>query len=434
MQKKSLFLLVLLCSILISLNATEITSCMISHEQSHERKSEKPKARLKNFFSARDDMCEGTDIKTCTNGFESVRNLQIALNQDINLEVNLTEDGQWGAKTKSAVEAYQKFYELSPVDGWVGKSVKKSLDETAQDVAFPSDYFSRHDDMCEATEEHSCTNGYNAIRNLQIALNKEMDLNISLNIDGKWGKATQKAVILYQKKYALVPVDGWVGKEVKEYLDETSKGILFPRDKIDKDEKGVDCSKQTYCLVQNIATFNAFKKRVNLRKSFKVYKNAPLLRQATRNNTKITIDISLQRITLFVKGKVALNAPCTTGAKHKFEPNTKIYRDKHTPTGNYRILEKIRDKRSNIFGNYYKNGKRVYHGDKRKYKGSKIGVRYVGASLKYWMRLTGAGIGMHESKYIKRYPGTNGCIRLPHKVAKIIFAKVKVGTRVRVQQ
>jgi len=141
--------------------------------------------------------------------------------------------------------------------------------------------------------------------------------------------------------------------------------------------------------------------------------------------------VSEQRVRLVVNGKVALDAPCTTGAKRKFEPNTKIYRDKHTPLGTYKIREKIADKRSTIFGDIYKNGKRIYHGDRRKYKGSWEGVKFVGASLKHWMRLTSNGIGLHASKYVKRYPGTNGCIRLPDHVAHTLFAKDK-GTVVRV--
>jgi len=131
-----------------------------------------------------------------------------------------------------------------------------------------------------------------------------------------------------------------------------------------------------------------------------------------------------------VNDKVALDSPCTTGAKHKFEPNTKIYRDKHTPKGTFKITEKISDKRSTIFGKFYRNGKMVYKGDRRKYKGSRKGLVYKGASLKNWMRLTSSGIGLHASKYIKRYPGTNGCIRLPYKISKTIFKNVRRGTKV----
>jgi len=434
MQRNFLWLLVLLSVLSIDAKAVEITSCVISKEKEKKVSHPKPKAPLDNYFSSRDDMCEGTDTKTCTNDFETIRNLQIALNHDKKLNVHLEEDGQWGIETKKAVMAYQKLYKLSPVDGWVGRKVKRSLDKTAKGVEYPSDYFSRHDDMCEPVGEHSCPNDYNSVRNLQIALNRDKHLKVKLPVNGKWTESTKKAVIAYQKYYKLKPVDGWVGRRVKESLDKTAKGILFPKERVSLDEKGVDCTKNTHCLAKNIRTFDAFKKGLNLRKSFKVYKNAPLLRQSTKNNTKLVIDISTQRISLLVKNRVALNAPCTTGAKHKFEPNTKIYRDKHTPTGNYKILEKIRDKRSTIFGDYYKNGKRIYHGDKRKYKGSKVGVRYVGASLKYWMRLTSGGIGLHESKYVKRYPATNGCIRLSHSVAKTIFSKVHVGTRVKIKQ
>ena len=424
----ALFMSVLSAEMISKVDEANKLSCLISKEKTvKEQSASKPTAPLAHFFSSRDDMCEGTDTHTCTNGFESVRNLQIALNQDKNLNVFLKSDGKWGNKTKKAIEAYQRHYKFKSIDGWVGKNVKNSLDKTAKGVLYPSDYFTRHDDMCEATEDHNCTNDYNAVRNLQIALNKDKNLNVSLKADGEWGTKTKEAVIAYQKYYHLDPIDGWVGRAVKKQLDFTAKGILFPKDKISEDEKGVEGAQGSYL------TFKAFKNSVNLRKSYKVYKNSALLRQSTRKNTKLTIDISTQRITLFVNNKVALNSPCTTGAKRKFEPNTKIYRDKRTPKGHFRIREKIRDKRSSIFGDYFRNGRRIYHGDRRKFRGSKRGARYVGASLKYWMRLTGDGIGLHASKYVKRYPGTNGCIRLPEHVAKVIFSKVSNGTKIHVQ-
>jgi len=181
--------------------------------------------------------------------------------------------------------------------------------------------------------------------------------------------------------------------------------------------------------------YQKFKDETNLRKSYKVFENKRLLEDAKAGNTKVNVDISEQRIRLYVNNVVALDAPCTTGAKCKFEPNTKIFRDKRTPKGTFPIMEKIHDKRSSIFGKYYcKNGTCVYKGDKRKFNGSKNGLRYEGASLKNWMRLTGGGIGLHASKYVKRYPGTNGCIRLPYKVSETIFNHVYRGTKVTVQE
>ncbi len=190
----------------------------------------------------------------------------------------------------------------------------------------------------------------------------------------------------------------------------------------------INCTK----LAGKYTTYQEFKKCTTI-KSYKVFKDQDLLATATPKNTKVVVDVSDQRARLFVDEKIAVDSPCTTGAKRKFEPNTKIYRDKRTPLGNFKITEKIRDKRSTIFGKYYRGNRCVYTGDKRKYRGSKKGLRYQGAALSNWMRLTSAGIGLHASKYVKRYPGTNGCIRLPYHVSKTIFNHVKKGTPVIVQ-
>jgi peptidoglycan hydrolase-like protein with peptidoglycan-binding domain len=284
------------------------------------------------------------------------------------------------------------------------------------------DYFINHDDICDGTETHKCTNDYNTVRNLQIALSRDKKIDVDLKPDGKWGENTKKAVIAFQKKYKLNPADGWVGKSTKIKLDKISKKIKFPKDKQIKNVALLNNS------IKSDGSYKSFRNSTNLRKSYKVFRDHKLLAKANGRNTKLKVDISEQRVRLYVNGKVALDSPCTTGAKRKFEPNTKIYRDKHTPKGTYRIMEKIADKRSTIFGDMYRNGKRVYHGDRRKYRGPR--AKYVGASLKNWMRLTSSGIGLHASKYVKRYPGTNGCIRLPYKVAKTIFKKVKRGTKV----
>jgi len=139
------------------------------------------------------------------------------------------------------------------------------------------------------------------------------------------------------------------------------------------DIEDINCSK----LAGNYPNYLAFKKCTSV-KSYKVYKDRKQLIQATPHNTKVIIDISDQRARLYVDGKVALDTPCTTGSKRKFEPNTKTYRDKRTPLGNFKITEKIKNKRSTIFGKYYRGNRCVYKGDRRKYRGSKKGLRYEG--------------------------------------------------------
>lgn len=165
------------------------------------------------------------------------------------------------------------------------------------------------------------------------------------------------------------------------------------------------------------ASYQKFKKEVNP-KSYKVFEDTKLLKKANPKNTKILVNISKQRIKLLVNDKVAIDAPATTGRKYK-----------NTPKGTFKITEKIKDKRSTIFGKIYKNGKLVYKGDRRKYKGK---GRYEGALLKNWMRLTSSGIGIHGSSYIHRFPKSNGCIRVPYNIVSKIFQKVGKGTTVKV--
>lgn len=279
-------------------------------------------------------------------------------------------------------------------------------------------YFKHHGDMCDNIEKkQQCSNDFNTVRNLQIALNRDKNLKANLKTDGRWGEKTKQAVIKFQKHYRLAHTDGWVGKETKVQLDKISTKIKFPKDKQVKHVK-----------LMKYNTYTDFRKNTNLRKSFNIYEDKKLLSQANGKNTKLKVDISEQRVRLYVDDKVALCSPCTTGAKRKLEPNTGAIRNKSTPKGTFKIKEKIVDKRSTIFGKMYKGNKLVYKGDRRKYKGGK--AKYVGASLKNWMRLTSGGIGLHASKYVKRYPGSNGCIRLPYKVSKTIFKNVRKGTPV----
>ena len=287
--------------------------------------------------------------------------------------------------------------------------------------ALQAGYFSKHDDICDGNKYFQCENNYNAVRNLQIALNSDKNLGVKLKVDGTWGDKTKSALMAFQENYGLEKADGWVGKRTKKKLDTVYGKVKFP-----KDIKVVENYRTKKCY----SCYSDFRQNVNLRKSFEIYEDKKLLKRANARNTKLTVDVSEQRVRLYVDGKVALCSPCTTGAKRKFEPNTKIYRDKRTPMGTFKITEKIADKRSTIFGEYYRGKKLVYKGDKRKFSGNKKGLRYEGASLKNWMRLTSSGIGLHASKYIKRYPGTNGCIRLPYKVSQTIFKNVRQGTPV----
>ena len=60
------------------------------------------------------------------------------------------------------------------------------------------------------------------------------------------------------------------------------------------------------------------------------------------------------------------------------------------------------------------------------------GGKFVGASMRYWMRLTWDGVGHHIGP-VKRYPASHACIRGPSKVMPLVYSKMKVGSTVVVQ-
>lgn len=435
----------------------------------------------KNYFVTGGDICKNTSTHYCENNKETIRTLQIALGSDKKVrrlmkklliakeknmqqmkkelqveddsnlwlsymelphtslpkvkstnkkhktkdktKINLRADGILGTNTINAIIAFQKLYKLQPADGWVGKSTKEKLDKIYNVSAYS---FLLHDDMCEVAEGQECPNDYENVRNLQITLNNDPNLTVEIVPDGIWGDNTMNAVIALQKKYGMVQVDGWVGKGTKRRLDIIAKNILFSA--VDKKYKQLKDSTEP----TRRGSYSAFKNSSRYPRTFSVYKNTKLLKKARKGNTKIKIDISEQRIKLYVADEVAIDSPCTTGAVHKIEPHTRKVYNKSTPKGDFKITEKIADKRSGIFGKLYRNGRMVWRGDRRKYRGKK--AKYIGASLKDWMRLTNTGIGIHGSKYVKRYPASNGCIRVPYNVVGKIFEHVKTGTPVKIVQ
>ncbi len=386
------------------------------------------------YFIGHDDICKPASDHYCANEKDVVKNLQLALASDRHLHRVIKMDGIFGNDTHEAIIAFQKQYKIDPADGWVGKGTKEKLDRIYGMHAFS---FSRHGDLCEEIEGQECPNEFETVRNFQIVMNFDKNMSVELDMDGHWGKNTRLTATKMQKVYHMVQVDGWVGKGSKRLLDRLAQGLLFPnvpkmyrqvtRGKIATRTQNIGASKRV-----RTGSYGAFKRRRGYPKSFAVYRNDKLLKKASKSRTKIVIDKSEQRIKLYVGSEVAIDSPCTTGARRKVEPNTRRVYNKSTPSGNFRITEKIADKRSTIFGKLYRNGKMVWRGDRRKYHGPK--AKYVGASLKNWMRLTSSGIGIHGSKYVKRYPATNGCIRVPYNVVNKIFRYAKKGTPVKVVQ
>lgn len=148
------------------------------------------------------------------------------------------------------------------------------------------------------------------------------------------------------------------------------------------------------------------------------YFDQEVLARTNPSNSHIIISLSLQRGFLMNGDEVAIDYPVSTGTSTH-----------PTPAGSYTILEKIKAKRSNLYGKILDSSGKVVNSDADS-RTAKIpsGGKFLGASMPYWMRFTWSGIGHHVG-HVPRYPASHACIRGQADVLPIVFSKVKVGTK-----
>ena len=103
-----------------------------------------------------------------------------------------------------------------------------------------------------------------------------------------------------------------------------------------------------------------------------------------------------------------------------------------TVTGSFKILEKDKEHRSSLFGNFLNSGGEVIQKDVNTRNDSvPPGAHYEGANMPFWMRIAG-GTGMHAG-FLPGYPASHGCIRMPAFMAEAFFNSVSVGTPVSIE-
>lgn len=166
-------------------------------------------------------------------------------------------------------------------------------------------------------------------------------------------------------------------------------------------------------------TYEHFKAEPNYPKTYDVWKNNELLGQTHAGNSWIKIDLKSQRGMLMNGENVVMDYPICSGIPSR-----------PTPKGTFPITEKVIDKRSNKYGRILDAAGEVVNSDADVTKDPiPPGGRFVGASMRYWMRLTGDGVGHHIGP-VRRRPASHACIRGPSKVMPIVYSKVKTGTKV----
>jgi lipoprotein-anchoring transpeptidase ErfK/SrfK len=145
--------------------------------------------------------------------------------------------------------------------------------------------------------------------------------------------------------------------------------------------------------------------------------NASVLQSVTPDNARVLVSITKQRAYLLLGDQIAIDSPISSGK-----------RGHSSPTGSFTILEKDKDHRSNIYGDYKDSkGRTVRGGVSAQIDSAPSGTRFVGASMKWFMRLTDGGVGMHVG-ILPGYPASHGCIRMPEPAAALFYSHVKVGT------
>ena len=151
------------------------------------------------------------------------------------------------------------------------------------------------------------------------------------------------------------------------------------------------------------------------------WKNHSVLEKTNSSNSRININLSLQRGFLILGNQIAMDYRVSSGSSNYA-----------TPPGNYRIIEKVEKKRSNLYGRILDSSGETVNSDADIREDSvPDGGSFLGASMPYWMRLTGTGIGMHQGNVNRRY-ASHGCIRSHSSAVPIVFSKTKVGTAVTV--
>jgi lipoprotein-anchoring transpeptidase ErfK/SrfK len=151
------------------------------------------------------------------------------------------------------------------------------------------------------------------------------------------------------------------------------------------------------------------------------YRHNDLLALATKDNSTVEISLKDQRGLLLVDGAIAMDFPVATGkASHP------------TPKGSYKIIEKKKDHKSNLYGRMVSGeGQTVVSDADTRAHSVPEGGRFVGAPMPYWMRLTTTGVGMHVG-YVPGRPASHGCIRLKKDVAVELFDILDLGSPVTV--
>jgi len=133
----------------------------------------------------------------------------------------------------------------------------------------------------------------------------------------------------------------------------------------------------------------------------------------------VVVNLSEQTAYLLENGRVAFVSPIASGKEGR-----------GTPTGSFRVISKDLNHRSGSFGFVTDSYGRIVNPNATPGSYVPPGCHYTPAPMPYFMEFC-KYVGMHAG-YLPGYPASHGCVRMPRDLAAEFFARVQIGTPVRV--
>lgn len=147
--------------------------------------------------------------------------------------------------------------------------------------------------------------------------------------------------------------------------------------------------------------------------------NQQLLAQATPDRTHIVVSVPKQRAYLMIGDQIVADGPISSGK-----------RGHETPRGHFNVMEKDPNHHSSLYGDFVdRSGRVVRAGVSAHIDSAPSGTHFAGAAMKWFLRLTGEGVGMHIG-ILPGYPASHGCVRESVEGAKLFYDHAKIGTPV----
>jgi L,D-transpeptidase-like protein len=136
------------------------------------------------------------------------------------------------------------------------------------------------------------------------------------------------------------------------------------------------------------------------------------------DNVNIVVSISKQQAYLMCNKEIVADAPISSG------------KGGSTPTGRFTVLRKDADQYSSVFGDFVDaQGRTKIAGVNVLGHSPPSGTHFVGASMKWFLKLTEDDLGLYEG-IVPGYPASHGGIRMTSPGAELFYEHVEIGSRV----